>query len=568
MLKLLHIENIAVIESCDIEFKNGFNVLTGETGAGKSIIIDSIGAVLGYRTTRDIVRNGASKASVTAIFDDCPEAGKKWLSDNGLDTSEEEIMISREISVDGKNSARINGKPVTAALMREFGIMLINVLGQHDSQQLLDVNSHAFFIDRFAAGERYSELESSYKKVFSLLQEKKQELKRLDIDEAAKARQVEMLKFQIAELEAAELEADEDTCLLEQQKLIRESAKLTERISKVYEAFSGENSDVGICSALSDSSRLLASVSGDSEIVSKLSDEVSQLYYQSDDVMEQLREFLEKLDFSDEDADRVEARLDVIHKLKRKYGSSVSEMLNFLENARKELSEIEFSEERISVLQSEIEKYQKEAYQLAEGLFDLRETAARNIEKRIVSELSELDMKNARFIVNIQKGESLTERGLDTVEFLLAANLGEAEKPLDKIASGGELSRIMLAMKNALDDSDYVTTLIFDEIDTGVSGRAAQKIAEKLYLLSVKKQVICVTHLAQLSAMSDIHFKIEKHEKGGRTYTVVLPLDDEGRASEIARITGGTTISETTLNNARELLSLADGRKKVIRNQM
>ncbi len=564
MLRLLHIENIAVIESCDIEFQKGFNVLTGETGAGKSIIIDSIGAVLGYRTSRDLVRNGASKASVSAVFDSCPDAGKKWLCDNGFDASEE-IMISREISVDGKSSARINGKPITAALMKEFGVMLINVLGQHDSQQLLNVDSHAFFVDRFAACEEYYSLENEYKEVYSTLQEKKQELKRLDIDETAKARQVEMLKFQIAELEAAELLENEDIHLSEQQKLIRESAKLSERISKVYAAFSGENSDIGICSALLDSSKLLASVSGDSEKISKLSDSVSELYYLSDDISEQLREMLESLDFSDEDADRVEGRLDVIHKLKRKYGSSVSEMLQYLEAARAELSEIEFSEERVLKLNSEIETLEKRANSLAEKLFELREAGARVLEEKIVTELSELDMKNARFIVDIKKGKDLTERGLDTVEFLLAANLGEVEKPLDKIASGGELSRIMLAMKNALDDSDYVETLIFDEIDTGVSGRAAQKIAEKLFKLSVKKQVICVTHLAQLSAMSDVHFKIEKNERDGRTYTSVLPLDASGRAEELARITGGSSISETTLNNARELLSLAEERKENIR---
>lgn len=565
MLRLLHIENIAVIEECDIEFKSGFNVLTGETGAGKSIIIDSIGAVLGYRTSRDIVRNGASKASVSAVFDSCPEQGKKWLLENGFE-AEDEIMISREITVDGKSSARINGRPVTAALMKEFGIMLINVLGQHDSQQLLDVASHAFFIDKFASSEEYIKLENEYKTSFLTLQEKKQELRRIDIDESAKARQLEMLKFQIAELEGAELAENEDVELLEQQKLIRESAKLTDRISAVYSAFSGQNNDIGICSSLSDSSKLLAGISGYSDKVAKLSDSVSEMYYQADDICEQLRELLESLDFSDEDADRVEARLDVIYKLKRKYGNTVSEMLQYLEKAKAEMSEIEFSEERIQQLESEISELSEKAYSLAEKLYEIRVSAARILEEKIVKELSDLDMKNARFVADIKKTEELSERGFDTVEFLLAANLGEPEKPLDKIASGGELSRIMLAMKNALDDTDYVGTLIFDEIDTGVSGRAAQKIAEKLFKLSVKKQVICVTHLAQLSAMSDVHFKIEKHERDGRTYTMVSPLDFEGRAAELARITGGTEIRETTLSNARELLSLAEERKNAIRN--
>ncbi len=565
MLKLLHIENIAVIESCDIEFGCGFNVLTGETGAGKSIIIDAIGAVLGYRTTRDVVRNGASKASVSAVFDVSSEEARNWLSENGYEAENNEVIIYREISADGKSSARINAKPVTATLLKEFGVLLINILGQHDSQQLLDVESHAVFVDRFASGKEYDLFAAEYEKVYNALLEKKQELRRLDIDETAKARQVEMLKFQITELEAAELLENEDVELAERQKLIRESSKLTERISQAYSAFSGENGVWGICSLLSDASKALMAISGVSDKVSALSDSVSEMYYFSEDMLESLRELAENLDFSEEEADRIESRLDVLHKLKRKYGSTVSEMLNFLENAKRELNEIEFSEERVASLSAEITSLEKEAYTLAEKLFELRKVAAESFEERIMRELSELDMKNARFIADVKRCEELSPRGIDTVEFLLAANLGENAKPLEKIASGGELSRVMLAMKNALGDSDFVETLIFDEIDTGVSGRAAQRIAEKLYKLSIKKQVLCVTHLAQLSAMSDIHFKIEKSERDGRTYTSVTPLDEDGRAYELARITAGSAISETTLTNAKELMTLANETKGKIK---
>lgn len=565
MLKLLHIENIAVIESCDIEFGCGFNVLTGETGAGKSIIIDAIGAVLGYRTTRDVVRNGASKASVSAVFDVVSDDACGWLQSNGYVIENGEVIIYREISADGKSSAKINGRPVTASLLKEFGVMLINILGQHDSQQLLNVECHPVFIDRFAEDENYLAIEKEYKEVYSSLTAKRQELRRLDIDEAAKARQVEMLKFQIAELEAAELVPGEDVTLLEKQKLIRESSKLSERVSQAYSAFSGGNGGNGICSSLADVSKALVSVSGVSEKISKISDSVSEIYYAAEDILEELRELSDALDFSEEEADRVEARLDALHRLKRKYGSTVAEMIAFLENAKAELNEIEFSEEHIAMLTAEIDKLEKKAYLLAEKLFEFRCAAARSFEERIMLELSELDMKNAKFIADVKRTDELTERGIDTVEFLLAANLGEPPKPIEKIASGGELSRVMLAMKNALDENDYVETLIFDEIDTGVSGRAAQRIAEKLYKLSVTKQVLCVTHLAQLSAMSDIHFKIEKSERDGRTYTSVTALDFDGRAQELARITAGSAISETTITNAKELLSLAKETKDRIK---
>ncbi|MBR5543663.1 MAG: DNA repair protein RecN [Oscillospiraceae bacterium] len=565
MLKLLHIENIAVIQQCDIEFGEGFNVLTGETGAGKSIIIDAIGAVLGYRTSREVIRNGAQKASVSAVFCDCNDEVYAWLSENGFEAENNEIIVSREISLDGKSSARINGRPVTASLLKNFGVLLINILGQHDSQQLLDAESHAIFIDRFASDSSYLETEAKYTSAYERLQEINRELARLDMDEAGKARQVEMLKFQINELESADLREGEDTELFERQKIIRDGAKVTGKLNEANSAFSGTDEFIGVCSALLEASKALSSISEISEKFADVLNKVTELYYVADDVSEQIRDMLYEFDFSEDDANEVESRLDVIHKLKRKYGNDVSEMLVFLENAKKELSEIEFSEERIQDLQNEQKRVEGEACALAGKLLEYRISAARKFEESITSELSQLDMKNAKFIAQITKNETLSQRGIDTIEFLLAANLGEAPKPLEKIASGGELSRIMLAMKNALDENDYVSTLIFDEIDTGVSGRAAQRIAEKLYKLSVKKQVLCVTHLAQLSAMADIHFKIEKTERDGRTFTNVNILDRAGRESELARITGGSQISDTTLKNSAEMLDLAESSKKLIR---
>ena len=567
MLKQLHIENIAVIEHCDIEFQKGFNVLTGETGAGKSIIIDSIGAVLGYRTTRDVVRHGTAKAFVSAVFDDCTQDGYSWLVDNGFNNSNDtEVHIFREISFDGKSSAKINGRPVTASLLKSFGALLINILGQHDRQQLLDSESHPVFIDRYASSAEYDACMKKYADIYNALIQKKSERNKLDIDESAKARQVEMLKFQIDELEGAELVENEDVHLLEKQKLIRESVKIIERISEANNAFSGSDDFPGICSALLIASKALESISGLSEKFSEISGTVSELYYTAADIADELRNSVERFDFSENDANSVEVRLDIIHKLKRKYGNTVSDMLLYLENAKKELSEIEFSEERLIALDAEIEKLEAQAFALADELYSARKKAASNFEACVMKELSELDMKNAKFYARITKTEQLNERGYDSVEFLLAANLGEPEKPLERIASGGELSRIMLALKNVLDENDYVNTLIFDEIDTGVSGRAAQHIAEKLYKLSEKKQVLCVTHLAQISAMSDNHFKIEKREHDGRTFTDIIPLDKMGRAEEIARITGGSSISETTLKNAEEILQFAEQRKSEIIN--
>ena len=345
---------------------------------------------------------------------------------------------------------------------------------------------------------------------------------------------------------------------------MRESAKIIERISEASVAFSGNEDYPGITSALSQASKAISALSAMSEKLSALSCAVSDMYYTAEDVEGELRAFLESLDFSDEDANRVESRLDVIHKLRRKYGNTVSEMLLYLENAKKELDEIEFSEERIFALDSEIIALESKAEMLAEKLYNFRLAAAEEFETRIMRELNDLDMKNAKFVASVKKTDELNARGCDTVEFLLAANLGEPPRALERIASGGELSRIMLAIKNALDETDFVNTLIFDEIDTGVSGRAAQKIAEKLYRLSMKKQVLCVTHLAQISAMSDVHFKIEKNTLDNRTYTSVTELDSTGREVELARITGGTSISETTIKNAREMLEMATAHKATL----
>ncbi len=561
MLKLLHIENIAVIEKCDIEFEDGFNVLTGETGAGKSIVIDAIGAVLGSRTSKEVVRSGAERALVSALFEDCSEEAASWLSENGYDSEDDSVLIQREISADGKSSARINGKPITAAMLKSFGILLVNILGQHDSQRLLNPEEHPVFIDRVAAGEAFDGLLSEYKEVYAKLCDKISERKKLDMNEQEKARRIEMLRFQTEELSAADLQENEEDELKERKSIIQSSEKINRSLTEAYGAFFGDDDSSGICGLLSNAQRALSSVSGISEGFAKLSETISDMYYSAEDISEELRSMRDGFDFSEENINEIESRLDTIQKLKRKYGGSVSEMLEFLEKAQAELESIELSEERIISLDNEIKRLNREANALADKLYELRCKAARYFEEKIVRELSELDMPNVRFAADVVRCETLGETGGDSVEFMLSPNLGEDLKPLSKIASGGELSRIMLALKNVLSEADFVHTLIFDEIDTGVSGRAAQRIAEKLYSLSCSKQVLCVTHLGQISAMADIHFRIEKKEKAGRTFTSVTPLDDAERAMELARITGGSTISDITIKNAEEMLRLAEETK-------
>lgn len=563
MLKTLHIENIAVIERGDIEFGNGFHVLTGETGAGKSIIIDALGAILGERTPRDLVRSGADKARSGAVFENLNAEVINWLCDNGYwDEDESELIITREISADGKNNCRINGRPANVSLLKELGPQLINIHGQHDSQQLLDSAMHMTFIDRFATTKAYTGVMGRYCTCFQELKRLRYEAERLNMDEAEKERKTDMLRYQIQELEQANLQPGEDEEIAHRRVLLHNSIKLADALERAYILFEGDDNFLGICSALGDADNTLGAVKSDVPEMDELQNRASELKYLAMDVSEGLRELKEKMDFSPEEIERIETRFDLISKLKRKYGSDIVEMLEFLDNARYELESIEFSEQTVIKLNAQIEETLHEAQELANELLDIRKSAAHEFEKRVSAELESLDMGKVTFSVSVKERESLDERGCDDIEFFVSTNLGEPLKPLGKIASGGELARIMLAIKNVLAEHDHVQTLIFDEVDAGVSGRAAQRVAEKLAQLSKNKQVLCVTHLAQISAMADEHYRIEKQERDGRTYTSVTPLDDNGRVEELARITGGTHITETTRENARELLKSAREIKK------
>lgn len=547
MLSLLHIENIAVIECADISFDSGFNILTGETGAGKSIVIDAISAILGERAYRDMIRTGTNKASVRAVFTNVPEF--PWFADNGVEYDPETI-IQREVYLDGKNVCRVNGTLVTVSILRKLGIQLINIHGQHDSASLFDEANHLHFLDAFA--ENQSLIDAYYEK-YSAVAKLRKEIERLHMDESEKLRRMETLRYQIEEISKADLQAGEDEMLEQRRKILQNAEKLSDGIHSAVECLYGGDDSDGAASLLAEAERELARLAKFTDAYCDIHDKVADLMYQVQDAAEELRDARDDLSYSADELEQIENRLDVIHRLRRKYGSSCEEILQYLENAQRELDEIEFADDHVERLKLKCEKAEKEAWSAAKTLRKSRMTAAEELSFRILQELTQLDMLKVQFSCNFTDTE-LTPIGADIVAFYMSANAGEALKPLNKVASGGELARIMLAMKNVLAEQDQVATLIFDEVDTGVSGRAAQKVAEKLRSVAKSKQVLCVTHLPQLAALANTHLLIAKEERNGRTYTSVTPLDLEGRKRELARIIGGENITETTLKSAEEMI--------------
>ena len=547
MLRLLHIENIAVIEQADIVFEPGFNVMTGETGAGKSIVIDAISAILGERAYRDMIRTGESKASVRAIFDGT--ARLAWFEENGV-PYEDETIIQREIYLDGKNLCRVNGVPVSVSLLKKLGIQLINIHGQHDSASLFDENYHLSFLDGFACD---APALAAYTERYQALQALRREIDRLSMDESEKLRRMETLKYQIEEISRADLKPGEDDELESRRKLLQNAEKLSDGLQEANACLDGGEGTDGAAELLGQAERALAKLSRYDDSLAALHDSVADLMYQVRDMAEQVGDRLYSLSYSADELERIEERLDTIHRLRRKYGADCVEILAYLDRAKNELDEIEFSDGRLEQLRGKQKAAQAAAREAAMALRAVRKAAAAALTERVLKELADLDMKRVQFSCEFTETE-LTPLGADAVAFYMSANLGEALKPLNKVASGGELARIMLALKNVLAERDHVPTLIFDEVDTGVSGRAAQRVAEKLRAVSKSKQVLCVTHLPQLAALADTHLLIAKGERDGRTFTTVTPLDFEGRKAELARIIGGTSITETTLQSAAEMM--------------
>ena len=560
MLSLLHIENIALIQSADIRFEPGFNVLTGETGAGKSIVIDSIGAVLGERTSRELIRTGAKSALVTAVFTQVPPL--PWLEENGFPTGEEELLLQRELQGDGRNVCRIDGKLVTVAQLRELGRQLLNIHGQHDGQQLLDPASHLGYLDQFGGCQPLLE---DYQEAYRKWHDIRREMDKLQMDEAERSRRVDTLNYQIQELERAQLKAGEDEELSARRTLLRSAGRLMEAVQSAEFALSGDEDRDGACSLIAQAEGEVQGVSSISPELSELSEKLTALRCAADDAADTLRDLSRSFDFSPGELDQVEERLDLLYRLRKKYGPTVEDMLAYLDRCRKELDQIQYADDTLARLEKDLKKAQKEAARRGEVLSQARREAAGALQARVQEELRQLDMPKVQFQTEFtpKGGEAgMDETGLDEVQFLMSANLGEALKPIQKVASGGELARIMLALKNVLAEGDQIGTLVFDEVDTGVSGRAAQKVAEKMAQVARGKQVLCVTHLPQIAAMADTHFSVQKGEREGRTYTRLERLDRSQRREELARLIGGASITPSLLESAEELLSQAEQQKQ------
>ncbi len=553
MLSSLIIENVAVIERAEILFDGGLNILTGETGAGKSIIIDSINAILGERTSKDIVRHGSEKAKITAFFEDLTADIINTVNQYDIDCDDGSLLITRVISADGRGNCKINGCPVTVSMLKDIGRNLISICGQHDSQYLLQKEQHITFIDKIADCD---ELLDDYKETYSELKQANKKLRTLTKNEYDKERRLEFLKYQIDEINDADLKIGEYDNLLSEKKRILAREKISNLLSSADYLINGDENSVGIKSSLYDLSKLLEEIGEYNSDFKDLSGSLNELIYAVEDSSDIVTSALYQSDSGEADINAIELRLDKLYRIMKKYGSTEDEVLSYLEKVTDEYNNIVFSDELSEKLLDEIALLEDELFKRGCYLSDSRKKAAIDFENRVCDELKFLDMPGAVFVVDFKDANAM-ETGMDEVEFLFSANSGQEPRPLQKIASGGELSRVMLAIRCVLSNYDSLSTMIFDEIDTGVSGRAAHKIAYKMSYLSKNKQVLCVTHLAQIAAYANKHLYIEKTTDNGNTYTNVSSLDDDERINEIARIMGGDVITQKTLDSAKELLSFA-----------
>ncbi len=547
MLNCLHIENIAVIERADITLSDGFNVLTGETGAGKSIIIDSLNAVLGARTSKELIRNGNDSARVVAEFSNISKSTERLLESYGLPTDDGRLIIQRILTLDSRGGFRVNSQPVAASVVKEIGVQLINIHGQHDNQTLLNPEKHCLYIDRIA--ENTAEREE-YLAEFRTLNSLRRELSELDADEEQKLRKIDLLKFQINELEQAGIRVGELEQLKENLKAAKQFEQNSKRVNSALELICGDES-AGAAEQLRAAHKLVAAI--ENEKLGKLSVKLAGIVEDIADIESEIRFFADNELISAENIDEIQDRIDFLRSLMLKYSGNEEDMLDYLENAKAQLENITMSDKRINELEEELSLSEERLINKAEILSNTRSKAAKQFESDVCEILKYLDMPNVVFKVQQEKGK-YTKNGCDVIEFMISANAGENVKPLAKIASGGELSRVMLAIKSVLSTADDVPTLIFDEIDSGISGRAANKVATQLKKVANNKQVICVTHLAQIAAAADNHLLIEKNVMGGRTYTDVTALTYEKRIDEIARIMSGTEITEKLFDSAKELL--------------
>ena len=555
MLRGLSIKNVAVIDKLGVDFHDGVTVLTGETGAGKSIIIDSINMILGERANKELVRYGTDKAVVQAVFD-VPEGIKDILAENDIDTEDGELIITRTLTADGKSTARVNGMAVTLSVLREISDNLINIHGQHDNQALLTPSRHVGFLDAYAAA---NEQKAKYKEILSKKRETEQRLAALRMDEQEKIQRIDLLEYQVNEIKKANLQKGEEDDLKEQRDIYANAEQITSAVGEAYSNLYGGDEAQSAYDGVSIAVNALSSISDLNPQLKSMYDSLSTIMYTMEDTAHEIKEFGDSIEYDEQELNDIEERLDMISRLKRKYGGSIESILKYLAKAEAELGDIKLSDEKTAELTDKLNEITKNLTSEGKKLTDLRKKAAAVLEKQIENALHELNMEKARFNVNVESGAEFYDNGMDRVEFLISANPGEPMKPLVKIASGGELSRVMLAIKSILADTDGVETLIFDEIDTGVSGKAAVSIAEKLRGIGKGKQVICIPHLPQLSAAADNHYLIEKDTGGEMASTTLTELDESGRERELARIIDGREVSDLALEHARQMLSDARG---------
>lgn len=549
MLSCLQIENVAVIQKAEVHFQPGLNVLTGETGAGKSILIDSINAILGNRTSKDLVRTGASKAVIRASFAQIPDVVLDKLEAAGYERSAE-LLLSREITAEGKSSCRINGMPTTAAVLRELCGGLININGQHDSVGLLNPAHHLSILDDYAQNAK---LYQEYYVLYRSLVKVKKELDAMITDEAEKQRRIDLLTYQVQEIEEAALTAGEEQTLEARRKVLTNASTIRDRVAKAHALLSGDDDTPGAVDLLGEASNAMDTAAQLDESLSGVSGTLMDLYYSAKDAAAELIDRLDAYDTNDAELDEIEQRLDLLYRLKRKYGDTVEDIIAFGQKAREELEQIQFSEQRHDQLQAEKLRLYGLAREKAEALTQTRLKAFDELNARITGTLQFLNMPGVRMTLHHARGP-LASHGQDSVEFYISTNAGEAPKPLARIASGGELSRITLAIKNALADRDAVPTVIYDEIDSGVSGKAAGRIGEVLRQSAQGHQILCITHTAQIAALADCHLLIQKNVTNDRTYTEIHPLDTEGRVEALARLISGDHVTELSRANAREML--------------
>lgn len=549
MLSCLQIENVAVIQKAEVHFQPGLNVLTGETGAGKSILIDSINAILGNRTSKDLVRTGASKAVIRASFAQIPDVVLDKLEAAGYERSAE-LLLSREITAEGKSSCRINGMPTTAAVLRELCGGLININGQHDSVGLLNPAHHLSILDDYAQNAK---LYQEYYVLYRSLVKVKKELDAMITDEAEKQRRIDLLSYQVQEIEEAGLTAGEEQTLEARRKVLANASTIRDRVARAHALLSGDDDTPGAVDLLGEASNAMDTAAQLDESLSGVSGTLMDLYYSAKDAAAELIDRLDAYDTNDAELNEIEQRLDLLYRLKRKYGDTVEDIIAFGQKAREELEQIQFSEQRHDQLQAEKLRLYGLAREKAEALTQTRLKAFDELNARITDTLQFLNMPGVRMTLHHARGP-LASHGQDSVEFYISTNAGEAPKPLARIASGGELSRITLAIKNALADRDAVPTVIYDEIDSGVSGKAAGRIGEVLRQSAQGHQILCITHTAQIAALADCHLLIQKNVTNDRTYTEIHPLDTEGRVEALARLISGDHVTELSRANAREML--------------